>query len=473
MVRTEEVSGGGTWGQNSLAAEFGLGATTTVADTVQVRWPSSYVQTLTAVPGDQTLTVVEPGYRLTAVSDVGGDQGRQARVRWRRAPRDNASMGATITGYSVWRRVDANKCARLGADPALGPAAHPPGDWDYIMTVPAGGEEFYGTVCPTVCDSSIAQGECLSIFFVRAHTANSMVFYDTPPDSGYSVDNLPPIPPSGFAGYYLSMTEGLVLTWRASAEPDVSHYALYRGSDIGFVPSPENLLGTTRVTKLTDPGCVLGTGYFYKLCAVDRQGNQSPFAEFASEVAVSNYVTPSATLAEPGRCEIRWRLQAEVEEREFRVWRSVERSPFTPYADGQIAFEEGDWVLTDRAVEPGVDYAYRIALADGDTEILLFETSQLHVPDAALLLYPNHPNPFNPRTTISYSLPQSGRVKLAIYDVRGARVRTLVDADQPGGAQSAVWDGMGDGDKSVPSGVYFVRLETVVGARTVKVTLAK
>jgi hypothetical protein len=91
----------------------------------------------------------------------------------------------------------------------------------------------------------------------------------------------------------------------------------------------------------------------------------------------------------------------------------------------------------------------------------------------SLTLNPARPNPFNPHATIRYSLPKSGRASLAIYDVRGARVATLVDADLPAGEQSVEWAGVSDDGTPMPSGVYFARLETAAGVRTVKVTLAK
>ena len=92
---------------------------------------------------------------------------------------------------------------------------------------------------------------------------------------------------------------------------------------------------------------------------------------------------------------------------------------------------------------------------------------------AGLRLAQNHPNPFNPRTTFSFSLLEAGRAVLAIYDVRGARVATLVDADLPAGEQSVEWTGLGRDDTPLPSGVYFARLETAAGVRTVKATLAR
>ena len=71
----------------------------------------------------------------------------------------------------------------------------------------------------------------------------------------------------------------------------------------------------------------------------------------------------------------------------------------------------------------------------------------------------NEPNPFGSTTTIRFTLPEAGRVHLAVYDVTGRRVRTLVNRrfDDPSG--SAVWDGCDDRGREVPSGVYFCRLE--------------
>ena len=75
-------------------------------------------------------------------------------------------------------------------------------------------------------------------------------------------------------------------------------------------------------------------------------------------------------------------------------------------------------------------------------------------------LYPNRPNPFNPRTSIRYSLAQPGPAKIVIYDVAGRAVRTLVDAHREAGAWEAIWDGTDDKGRRVGAGVYWSRLET-------------
>jgi flagellar hook assembly protein FlgD len=83
------------------------------------------------------------------------------------------------------------------------------------------------------------------------------------------------------------------------------------------------------------------------------------------------------------------------------------------------------------------------------------------------------PNPFNPRTTVRFTLPQAARATLSLYDQRGCLVRTLVAAALPAGEQAVTWDGRDDGGRSVASGVYVVRLSTSQGVLTGKVTLAR
>ncbi len=76
----------------------------------------------------------------------------------------------------------------------------------------------------------------------------------------------------------------------------------------------------------------------------------------------------------------------------------------------------------------------------------------------AVALYPATPNPFNPRTTLSFDLPRDGRAQLTLYDLRGRKVVTLVDRHLTAGAHRAVWQGTDDHGRSAPSGVYLARL---------------
>jgi len=70
----------------------------------------------------------------------------------------------------------------------------------------------------------------------------------------------------------------------------------------------------------------------------------------------------------------------------------------------------------------------------------------------------NFPNPFNPVTTIDFSLPRMCQVKLEVYNVLGQTVKLLIDEHMDAGLKTVVWDGTDDAGNDVPSGVYFYRM---------------
>jgi len=76
----------------------------------------------------------------------------------------------------------------------------------------------------------------------------------------------------------------------------------------------------------------------------------------------------------------------------------------------------------------------------------------------AFALYANYPNPFNNQTTITFALPESRQVQLAIYDVTGRLVKNLAGGEFSAGEHRLTWAGMNDQGEIVPSGIYFYRL---------------
>lgn len=86
-----------------------------------------------------------------------------------------------------------------------------------------------------------------------------------------------------------------------------------------------------------------------------------------------------------------------------------------------------------------------------------------------------HPNPFNPSTTVEYSIRRAGHVSLRVYNVAGQLVATLVDeAQNPGlGLRSATWDGRDDQGRPVSSGIYFCSLVADGFSSTTKMVLLK
>jgi hypothetical protein len=92
---------------------------------------------------------------------------------------------------------------------------------------------------------------------------------------------------------------------------------------------------------------------------------------------------------------------------------------------------------------------------------------------ASYTLNQNYPNPFNPETAIDYVVAQSGHVELAIYNILGDKIKTLVSGYQVAGNYSVKWQADTDGGTSVASGVYFYKLTAGDYTDTKKMTLLK
>jgi hypothetical protein len=85
----------------------------------------------------------------------------------------------------------------------------------------------------------------------------------------------------------------------------------------------------------------------------------------------------------------------------------------------------------------------------------------------------NYPNPFNPETEISYDLPKESHVKLSVYNIKGQRVKILVDKIQAAGHKTVTWDGTNEQGDRVASGVFFYRLEAGEFTATKKMVLLR
>ena len=132
---------------------------------------------------------------------------------------------------------------------------------------------------------------------------------------------------------------------------------------------------------------------------------------------------------------------------------------------------QGDWTLTI-ADEVGGDtgmlneWCLRIVHGTGGT------TAVGEMP-TVFALHDNYPNPFNPRTNIQFDLPRASHVSLAVYDLAGRRLRTLVDEVRPAAMHTVVWDGSDDAGRRVASGVYYYRLVSDEFTDTHKMLLVK
>jgi hypothetical protein len=225
----------------------------------------------------------------------------------------------------------------------------------------------------TVGDSTITLGQYRSTFYVRAATDAPGTFYDSPPDSGYSVDNLAPGIPQN-----LIYSAG-DLAWDESTAEDFDYFSVYGSSTNDFAAA-------TLVNYSVSPGMdVTGAPYaYYFVTATDFSGNEGRPAKVNRQTGVGG------------------------------------------------------------------------------------------TPEHYVLSLSNYPNPFNPETTVKYTLPSKGDVTVTIYDASGAKVATLVDhVLRNAGAYETRWNGRSASGSPVSSGVYFARIDHTGGAMTRKMVLLK
>ncbi|MCZ6765846.1 MAG: T9SS type A sorting domain-containing protein [bacterium] len=150
--------------------------------------------------------------------------------------------------------------------------------------------------------------------------------------------------------------------------------------------------------------------------------------------------------------------------------------------------EAGSWVLldalpeeirpavynfVDRDVVAGRKYYYRVSVKTVEGAVFELYRTSATIPSRETVLEQNYPNPFNPNTTISYYVPETTKVRLDIYTVSGAHIRTLVSGVASEGSHEHVWDGRDNAGNVVSTGVYLFRLRAGSKVLTRKMLVVK
>lgn len=253
--------------------------------------------------------------RITEIQDVKNDQGRQVRVKWRFVPEDSA---LNVTAYDIYRKSDTIVAViqpEARNDKLL---SNPPGVWDFVGSIRASFDTLYSLVVPTLRDST-GSNQNFTQFFIRARTVDLNRFYDSPIDSGYSVDNLAPAPPGTL--FLSNQSVSNKLEWGRSTELDFNFYWVYRDTMSGFALSSSKRLAQIADTTYIDSS-TNGQTYFYKVTATDRNGNESAptnevrgsacgiagdldnnqLVNAADIVLLLNYVFLGTTMSRPEQC---------------------------------------------------------------------------------------------------------------------------------------------------------------------------
>jgi hypothetical protein len=162
---------------------------------------------------------------------------------------------------------------------------------------------------------------------------------------------------------------------------------------------------------------------------------------------------------------LRWKIAEGVGLHGFNIYRSLQQEAGFERLNEQLIPADKGNEYVDLGAGAGKTYWYCLGAVADDGE-WMSQTVSLTVPQPVLALRQNYPNPFNPSTTICFTLPERAWVTLAIYDVEGRLVKTLVDEMVGEGYQyqERIWDGKDASGSQVGSGVYFYRL--TAGDRT-------
>jgi len=294
-----------------------------------LRWRSTHRW---AVPGvNPTVTHIEIDWLYQSAStdsivDIPDDQGGWVLAHFTRSANDfEEETSQPIANYGIWRRVDsvsltaalkaeaspANEINSTGdaldmgdqpvviyqgqtyvqSRPDLAATSFPPGTWVWVATVPAVQQDEYIASVPTVADSS-GSGINHTVLVVTAHTTTPSVWYVSEPDSGWSVDNIAPAAPVGFAVAY-NTGSGNHLTWDPSPAEDFHYFRVYRSNDPDFVPSPSDLVYSTTDTDWSDPDYD-GWNVYYKITALDYVENESDPASPGTVTSADGPEVPGA-----------------------------------------------------------------------------------------------------------------------------------------------------------------------------------
>jgi hypothetical protein len=269
---------------------------------------------------DSLFTIRNPDPHISFIVDIPEDQGRQVSVMWDRSYLDEYP-NQVIAYYSIWRKTPlGSKIVTIGdewdghppeelSDPVyrIIPAVSSKGEsqkgyWELVGTQEAHYLEGYSFTAPTQYDSS-ASDPALFSFIVSAHTSDPYLFYDSAPDSGYSVDDVNPVKTQ--VGIMASGgTKGAVntvwLSWTqvttghdGSPEQGPIEYRVYCDESPDFAPGPGNLVTTTADLSYAHSDSRIGdpaVNLYYLVTAADGSGNESAVSNVVGEFdrSVSN-----------------------------------------------------------------------------------------------------------------------------------------------------------------------------------------
>ncbi|MDP8201456.1 MAG: FlgD immunoglobulin-like domain containing protein, partial [Candidatus Tenebribacter burtonii] len=241
-------------------------------------------------------------------------------------------------------------------------------------------------------------------------------------------------------------------------------YKVYRdGTEIATIADPA-------ILTYADLALPAGT-YNYYVTAIHDLGESLPSNQ--DEVMI-NFPAPQNPQAVTQGLNIfvTWDEPATRELVSYKVYRNLimiaDGIEVTSYLDPEM--ENGTYSYNVRAIYSG-DYQSSLSI-DAVIDHIQTNTEGILIPKTTYL-EGNYPNPFNPETVINYALRSNSQVLIQIYNVKGEKVKKLIDGKIDAGFHSTVWNGKDNNGKNVASGIYLYRFKTIGIDQTKKMMLIK
>jgi hypothetical protein len=192
------------------------------------------------------------------------------------------------------------------------------------------------------------------------------------------------------------------------------------------------------------------------------------FADFPVPVELTSF---TANVNNLSQVVLNWETASEINNQGFEIERRTESSEFRT-----IGFVEGygttteprSYVYTDVTAELGVNY-YRLKQVDYNGKYAYSDVVEIDVTAPLTFdLAQNYPNPFNPSTSIKYSVPESGNIRLSVFNIVGEEVAVLADGFTQAGFYEVTFDA-----SNLSTGVYLYKLQSANSVQTKKMMLLK
>jgi len=268
--------------------------------------------------------------------------------------------------------------------------------------------------------------------------------------------------------------DSVLLTWIAPLEEEgggtFEHYHIYRNETL--------IISDNVVTTFTDGDVQMGGLYTYTVTAKYSEGESEHSNTAEAFFAILNPPRYLEAILEGDVISLSWIVPiAEDGLGTFQYYRVYRNGNLIPTEEFMTTF------YTDSDIEIGIDstYTYFVTAQYLQGESIPSNTAVIRpssgseetLGNCKTELLNNYPNPFNPSTVISFSLEREQQVELAIYNLKGQRVKNIVNSVMGVGLHRVVWNGLDDSGKVVSSGIYFYQMKTQDYIKMKKMLLVK